>query len=238
MKTTLSIASLLVFIPFFLLSQEVGDTIHVSHYDIHLTDINPTQQTITGWSEATVVSKLDNINAFSLELKALSVDSVRVNNEIAPFAKSGELVRIELPNTINVNEEVSVEIWYHGKPFHESWGGFHWNGDYAFNLGVGFESIPHNLGKTWFPCVDDFTDRATYDFYVTVDTSKKAVCGGLLQDVTDNGDGTSTWHWRLAHAIPTYLASVAVGNYVLVEDEFYGIEDTIPITFYVRPSDS
>lgn len=238
MKTTHYIAILLVLIPFFLHSQEVGDTIHVSHYNIHLTDINPVQQSITGWSEATVISKLDNINSFSMELKALSVDSVRVNNDIASFAKSGELVRIELPNTINVNDDVSVTIWYHGKPFHESWGGFHWDGDYAFNLGVGFESIPHNLGKTWFPCIDNFTDRATYDFYVTVDTSKKAVCGGVLQEVTDKGDGTSTWHWRLAHPIPTYLASVAVGNYVLVKDEYYGIEDTIPITFYVRPSDS
>ena len=217
---------------------EVGDTIHVTHYAIHLTQISTEQQTIAGWTEASVVSKHDNLNAFSLELKALTVDSVQVNNEATAFTQSDELMRIMLQQPVNEGTEFSVKIWYHGKPFHESWGGFHWSGEYAFNLGVGFESIPHNLGKTWFPCVDDFTDRATYDFYITVDNPKKAVCGGVLQDVVPVTDSTSEWHWKLNHNIPTYLASVAVGDYVLVQDQYFGIADTIPITIYVHPSDS
>jgi len=193
---------------------EVGDTIHVAHYSIHLTQINTEEQAIAGWTEASIVSKLDNLNAFSLELKALTVDSVQINHEAGLFTQSDEMVRIMLQQPVNEGESFTVKIWYHGKPFHESWGGFHWNGEYAFNLGVGFVSIPHNLGKTWFPCVDDFTDRATYDFYVTVSNQKKAVCGGVLQQVTPETDSTSTWHWKLDHNIPTYLASVAVGNYV------------------------
>ncbi len=219
-------------------AEGTGDTIHVSHYAIHLTGINTENQTITGWTESTIVSKRNNLTAFSLELKALTVDSVWVNNEGCFFTQSDELVRIMLQQPLNENDEVSTKIWYHGKPFHEAWGGYHWNGNYSFNLGVGFVSIPHNLGKTWFPCVDNFTDRATYDFYITIDNTKKAVCGGVLQEVTDKGNGTSTWHWKLNHNIPAYLASVAVGDYVLVSDEYIGIEDTIPITIYVHPSDS
>ncbi len=217
---------------------KVGDTIHVTHYAIHLTQINTEEQTIAGWTEASVVSKLDNLNTFSLELKTLTIDSVQVNNEASVFTQSDELVQIMLQQPVNEGTEFTVNIWYHGKPFHESWGGFHWNGEYAFNLGVGFVSIPHNLGKTWFPCVDDFTDRATYDFYITVSNQKKAVCGGILQQVTPETDSTSVWHWKLNHNIPTYLASVAVGNYVLVQDNYIGIADTIPITIYVHPSDS
>lgn len=216
----------------------VGDTIHVAHYSIHLTQINTEEQAIAGWTEASVISKLDNLNAFSLEIKALTVDSVQINNKESLFTQSDEMMRIMLQQPVNEGAEFVVKIWYHGHPFHESWGGFHWNGNYAFNLGVGFESIPHNLGKTWFPCVDNFTDRATYDFYITVDNSKKAVCGGLLLSTESASDTTTTWHWKLNHPIPTYLASVAVGNYELYSDQYFGIEDTIPITIYAHPGDS
>ncbi|MDZ7776575.1 MAG: hypothetical protein U5L09_13675 [Bacteroidales bacterium] len=32
-------------------------------------------------------------------------------------------------------EAVTLDIYYHGAPFSEAWGGFHFAGNYAFNLG-------------------------------------------------------------------------------------------------------
>ena len=238
MKISVYLASLLLFLATKVYSAEAGDSIHVSHYAIHLTQINTTTQTLAGWSESAVHSKLNGLRSFSLNFKALTADSVKINNTPALFTQSDDLLHILLQQPVNEGAEFTVKVWYHGHPFHESWGGFHWNGNYAFNLGVGFESIPHNLGKTWFPCVDNFTDRATYDFYITVANTKKAVCGGVLQSVNAATDTTSVWHWKLNHPIPTYLASVAVGNYALVTDEHIGINDTVPITIYVHPSDT
>jgi aminopeptidase N len=103
---------------------------------------------------------------------------------------------------------------------------------------VGFESIPHNLGKTWFPCIDDFQDRAYYDVYATVENGKDAVCGGLLVDVINNGNGTSTYHWALGNTIPTYLASIAVGDYAKWSGTFNGMSGAIPIEIWVKPNDS
>ena len=51
--------------------------------------------------------------------------------------------------------------------------------------------------------------------------------------VTDNGNNSSTYHWKLHDEIPSYLASVAVGNYVPVIDTFTGIMGKIPIQIYV-----
>jgi hypothetical protein len=31
---------------------------------------------------------------------------------------------------------------------------------YAFNLGVGFAADPHNFGRVWFPCFDNFVERS------------------------------------------------------------------------------
>jgi aminopeptidase N len=215
----------------------IGDTIHAVHYDIHLTGINTANNTIAGYTVVTVVSKVDSLRLIPLDFKQLTTDSVFVNGNISTFTHNGDILRILSQNTFDTGDTVHITVYYHGEPFHEGWGGFHYAGDYAFNLGVGFESIPHNLGKSWFPCIDDFTDRATYDVYATVDNGQKAVCGGILVDTLENGNGTKTWHWELPHPIPTYLISVASGNYVLYSDTYYGIEDTIPICIYTRPSE-
>jgi aminopeptidase N len=235
--------SLILFLTFFFfLSNNIfpstSDTVHISHYSIYLTDINTQTHTLKAYAQLTVISKMNNINGFSLELKTLTVDSVFVNEIPATFINNNDLVSVLLEQPLNAGDTLSVKVCYHGSPFHESWGGFHWNGSYAFNLGVGFESIPHNLGKAWFPCIDNFTDRASYDVFVRLESEKKAVCGGDLVNVVDNEDGTLTYHWKLSQNIPTYLASVAVGDYIVVEDKYYGIEDTIPIKVYVRPVDS
>lgn len=174
-----------------------------------------------------------------LELKDLTVDDVTVNGQPFSFSHDGELITISLSGTINTGDQVLVDVAYHGEPFHEGWGGFHWSvGDYCFNLGVGFISVPHNLGKTWFPCIDDFQDRALYTIYATVDEGKDAVCGGLLEEIIDNGNGTLTYKWAMQHTIPTYLASIAVGDYARWTDTYYGINGDIPIEIWVKPADS
>jgi aminopeptidase N len=121
-----------------------------------------------------------------------------------------------------------------------TWGGFYFSSDsaYAYNLGVGFESKPHVFGRVWFPCLDEFIDRASYDCYITTKDSKMAVCGGMLQDTVNHGNGTITWHWEMTETIPTYLASVAVGSYTSVNGTFTGSLGNIPTFIYVIPADT
>ncbi len=49
------------------------------------------------------------------------------------------------------------------------------------------------------------------------------MCNGLLSGVTNNGNGTSTYHWELKQPIPTYLSSVAIAPYTLNEYTHNGI---------------
>ncbi len=219
------------------LNNKIGDTLHAIHYNIHLTAINTNNQTITGFTNITLISKVDNLNNVPLDFTALTVDSAIVNGTTKTFIQHNDILRIILTQTINSGDTLSVSVWYHGHPFHENWGGFHFSGHYAFNLGVGLTSIPHNLGKTWFPCIDNFTDRATYDVFATTADTIKAIGGGLLVDTVNDGNGNTTWHWSMQYAIPTYLISIATGNYVLYSDTLVGIEDTIPIYIYTRPSE-
>ena len=217
-----------------------SDSLNAVHYDIHLTDINLTNKTIKGYSEAKLVSKINSLSFVKLELASLTVDSVFIGNiKTREFTYASNRIVIQLSKPLNKGESILSRIYYHGHPFVDAsrWGGFHFQGDYALNLGVGFQSIPHNLGKAWFPCIDDFHDRALYDVYLTVTNDKKAISGGRLIEVIPDGDNTSTWHWKTDYSLPTYLISATTGKYELKADTFNGQQAQIPITYYCRPAD-
>lgn len=217
-------------------SIEVGENIDVMHYEIHLNEINMADRTL----DATAVislKTLTSVDEMDLELKSLNVTSVTSDEAIVNnYSQNGDILSISFENSVPANTEISLTINYGGTTFNESWGGIHWSNDYVYNLGVGFDSQPHNLGKTWFPCVDNFTDKASYDLYLTIPSDMVSSCGGLLEDSQDNGDGTKTDHWHMSQEIATYLISFAVGDFILWEDTYEGIERNIPINVYAKPN--
>lgn len=234
MKKLLSI--ILIFTTLFAYAQTPGENINVTHYEIHLNNFDFTNHTLQAQTVVTLTA-LNAVNSFELELKSLNVTSVTSNDaNVSSFAQSGDILSINLASALAANASASFTITYGGNTFNEDWGGVMWSGNYVCNMGVGFESIPHNLGKCWFPCVDNFTDKATYDIYVTVPTAMTAVCGGNLVNNVDNGNGTHTVHYNVPQEIATYHISFAAGDYVEWTDTYNGIERDIPITVYVKPN--
>ncbi len=214
-----------------------ADSVDAIHYIIHLQAIDFTAKTIQAETMVRLRPKLA-LNTIPLELKALQVSAVFMDQQPLSFSQSGDMLHIMTGQTFHPDDTLEVSIHYSGQPFHESWGGFHFSGNYAFNLGVGFESDPHNLGKAWFPCIDDFQDRATYEVLITLPEQMTGIAGGVLVDTTHHANGSITWHWNLAQPVPTYLASAAAGTYALSASTFIGMQQNIPITIYTRPMDS
>lgn len=175
-----------------------------------------------------------------IQLLGFTVDSVLVNDSLnASFNKLTETLEVLVPAPADTLDSLSVQIFYHGVPQKDdTWGGFYTNGTYAFNMGVGFSSSPHNFGRAWFPCFDNFTDRALYSFNVLTPPGYTAVCGGLLTFDTLDQLGNHLWRWELHQPIPTYLAGVAVGKYTFVKYEFTGKSATIPIWLAAEAKDT
>jgi len=217
-----------------------SDSIDVLHYDIHLDIAHQFTNQLFGFTEVKLVPKMNAINNITLELLFLTVDSVKVNNVNNTFSYINNKIRIPLTIPANISDTLKVKVFYRGTPHIESygWGGFHISSGLSYNLGVSFGDDPHNYGKCFFPCVDDFIDRAFFDYYITVDSSKYVVCGGTLMSILNNGDGSKTFHWKFNNSIPAYLASVAVYNYVAVSGVFQGLNGSIPTVVYVLPSDT
>lgn len=235
MKKLFIILSFLL--PFALHAQTAGEGIDVTHYDINLWGFDFTNHTLQGeaFIDFTTTAATSTI---VLELKSLTVTDVASDSYgVESFSQEGDFLTVAFDETIGANENVTLDVRYGGSTFSEMWGGVEWWGtDYVYNLGVGFESQPHNLGKTWFPCVDNFVDKATYDVYVTVTNDKKAICGGNLINTFDNGDGTTTWYWKTPQEISTYHISFAVGQYELWQDTYEGMNGDILIEVYAKPN--
>lgn len=228
---------ILIFIAFLANAKtKIGENIDVTHYEIHINEIDFTNHTLQAQTIVTLTT-LSATNAIELELKTLTVSAVTSTDAtISNFSQTGDVLTINLASSLAANATASFTITYGGNTFNESWGGIMWTNGYVCNMGVGFESIPHNLGKCWFPCVDNFTDKATYDVYVTVPNDLTAVCGGNLEGTTDNGDGTKTVHYNVPQEIATYHISFVAGDYVEWTDTYNGMERDIPITVYVKPN--
>ena len=236
MKRVLIILGILAFMGG-IKAQTPGENIDVTHYELRLSNFNFVDHTLQGEAFVTLHATAST-STIVLELKSLTVASVLCNaTGVESFNQEADFLTIHLTEALNAGQEVTLDILYGGNTFSETWGGVEWWGsDYVYNLGVGFDSQPHNLGKTWFPCVDDFVDKATYDLYITVDNDKKAICGGNHIGNIDNGDGTNTWHWEVPQEVATYHVSFTIGDYMLWDDTYHGIERDIPVEVYVKPA--
>ncbi len=85
--------------------------------------------------------------------------------------------------------------------------------------------------RNWFPCFDFPSDKFTSELRATVENRYTVVSNGRLVADTDNGDGTHTVHWRMEQPHASYLLSVVIGAYRVIEAE----HDGIPIYSYVYP---
>ena len=217
-------------------AQTPGENIDVTHYEINLWDIDFTNHTLQGETFINFTATAPT-NTLVLELKTLTVTDVACDYYyVESFNHEGNYLTVTFDETLAAGASAILDIRYGGSTFNESWGGIMWTTGYVCNMGVGFESIPHNLGKCWFPCVDNFTDKATYNLNITVPNSTEAICGGNFINTYDNGDGTTTWQWEIPQEVATYHVSFAVGDYVEWTDTYNGIERDIPITVYVKPN--
>ncbi|MHC1708458.1 MAG: M1 family aminopeptidase [Bacteroidales bacterium] len=217
------------------------DSINVLHYSLKLDITNISGKKISGETEIQLTANYPKVYGIKLDLLKLSVDSVYLNSDPYPFSDNDTNIFIDFPQAITPQDTLILTVYYEGTPKIEpyGWGGFHFSSSYiAYNLGIALKESPPNYARTWFPCIDNFTEKAAYDFYITIDNSLFAVCNGNLISIVPLGSGKKEMHWQLSEEIPAYLASVAVYNYIAVTDTFVGINGPVPVYIYVKPSDS
>ena len=218
-----------------------SDSIDVTHYQININITDFTSKIISGNTSLKALPKTNSLQIIPLDLLEMTIDSIKLGNSItSSYTYNDTLIKISTGGIYNLGDTMRVTVYYHGVPQMDAstFGGFYFSGDYAYNLGVAFDADPHNYGRVWFPCVDDFVDKAFYSFNITTQATKMAVCNGEHIATIDNGNGTKTWSWFLSQPMSTYLASVAVAPYTKVSDTVNASLGALPIAIYAKPADS
>lgn len=202
---------------------------HISHYDLELDyRVLPNRLTAT----ATIhVENYEPLRTMTLDL----VDSMRVSRvncegvSLARFKQSGGKLRLTFSDELAADTSFRVVVKYSGTPhpLRTDWGEIGWE---ELSSGSLVASQPCGA-PSWFPCDDTPDEKATYDFYVTVDNPFTAVCNGVLAGQTKSGSRT-TFHWHAEHPMATYLATVMVGEYQRV----VLAEQPVPVIGYVPAS--
>ncbi|MBK9401949.1 MAG: M1 family metallopeptidase [Bacteroidetes bacterium] len=209
----------------------------ITHYDIHINDLNYTTKSLVAHCEVDFTATGAGIDTLVLSLLTFTIDSIRGNiGQSITYLYNDTLLKIPLNVTLLPGDTQKVTIYYRGQPKTDpsGWGGFYFSGTYAFNLGVGFDSNPHNFGRAWFPANDVFTDRSTYSFYVVTAPTYKAFCNGTLVSSVTLPGGNSAWTWEMNEEIPTYLASIAVAPYYTFSRNY----QNTPVEIACLPQDS
>ncbi|MBR4506841.1 MAG: T9SS type A sorting domain-containing protein [Bacteroidales bacterium] len=201
-----------------------ADTIDVLDYDLTL-DLSGGAP-FAGKTVLTM-QKLSACETIGLDFIG-TVDSIRVSGR---EGLSYEIDSIVLPQ-VGVGEPFTVTVWYHGNGYVESygWGGFHFNTDMSYNLGVAFDEDPHSVGRAMFPCRDNFTDKATYTIRMKTQSGWTAECGGICQSREVNADGTESSVWRIAQQTPVYLVSVSQAAWNRMERNIQSEYGTYPLS--------
>jgi hypothetical protein len=216
-----------------------SDSVDILHYHLMLDLYDIANGDLKGAAQIHFAPRLANINSISLDLLKLNVDSVVYQGSTLSFTYNDTILKVNFNSALILGDTSSLVVYYNGTPQVDAsgWGGFHRQSGYYYNLGVGFAADPHTYGRAWFPCFDNFVEKSTYSFDVLAQDPNRAFCNGLQIAYSVSGD-TARSLFTLDQPIPTYLASVAVSTYELLEDTLNVSNGSLPIWLMAKAGDT
>ncbi|MFC1572757.1 M1 family aminopeptidase [Candidatus Eisenbacteria bacterium] len=218
------------------------------HYNL---SIEIADSTLSGRLVMSAGTVADGLREIVLDLyNALDVTVVgSATHGVAAYSRGNNLITIILDAPLSVGELFEVAVDYGGKP--PSVGGpvqgdpfnfaAHGSADDGTRAPSIFTlSVPNRCGA-WWPCKDVLSDKATIDLSVTVLNGLVVASNGTMARPTYRPDGRTNYYWSHDYPISPYLVSLAVSNYVVLEDSVTIEADsgavTVPLVYYVYPED-
>jgi len=188
----------------------------VAHYGLGLT-YDPATGRLDGTAVITLTATSD-LDSFSLDLRNLQASSVVVDTRTATFTQvpptdgvGGELV-VTPRQRLRAGSTHAVTVVYGGVPGQptDQTGALYGWVSYADGAFVANE--PEGA-STWYPVDDVPTDKATYDFTITVPQGLTAIANGEPVGRPVTAGGRTTYVWHAKDPMASYLSTASIGNY-------------------------
>ncbi len=202
--------------------------------DYRLTvEVDLRKKTVEGEAEITLVPIQPLFDAVRLDAAEMTISRVRVDGTGREYFHRGDTLEIPLGRPYAVTETLTVRVSY---SVTSPTRGLYFSGpdesdpDKPWQLYSQGESEQNHY---WFPCYDFPNDKATSEMIVTVESAFTAISNGRLVGIQKDATGAkTTYHWKESLPHVSYLVSIVVGEYRLVEDQWRGK----PIMNYVYAS--
>jgi len=204
------------------------------------------------WEERVVEGKADliltpffaDISQVRLDAKNFLFHSLRMGQDgpELDYEYDGVELFIKLDRTYTRGDTFNIRIEYDAFPYEQRPDGFQpaaiQRGIYFINYKGDELHKPMQIwtqGQTeynsnWFPTIDKPNVRTTQETYLTVDDRFTTLTNGLLKESVQLDNGMRRDYWVMDQEHPPYLFMLAIGEYVIVEDEWRGI----PIEYFVE----
>lgn len=171
----------------------------------------------------------NGIESLTLDAVNLHIESVTVDEVAQNFDYNGEQLFIKLSQPTQIDQSLLIAIAYSvEKPQ---------RGIYFIQPDQHYPNKPTQVwtqgededSRFWFPCFDYPGQLSTSEIRVRVPKHLFAISNGELIDTKKDGD-YKIYHWSQKQIHPTYLMTLAVGDFAEIRDEWQGK----PVTYYVE----
>lgn len=187
------------------------------------------QQSYSGTCTTRLNPIRSGIDQLMLDAVDLQIDGVKVGNAPQSYDYNGEVLAVHLETGTVAGEPIEVAIAYHNPNPRR--------GLYFIAPDPYYPHKPVQVwtqgededSRFWFPCFDYPGQLATSEIRVTVPRHLTAISNGRLISTEEQGD-RKIYHWRQEEVHPTYLMTLAVGDFAELRDEWNGK----PVTYYVE----
>ncbi|MDV3351850.1 M1 family metallopeptidase [Leptothoe sp. LEGE 181152] len=170
----------------------------------------------------------NGIESLTLDAVSLSVDSITIDDEQQSFDYDGEQLHIHLNKPTLAGQTITLVITYGVKEPQR--------GIYFIAPDEHYPEKPYQVwtqgededSRFWFPCFDYPGQLATSEVRVRVPKKYFALSNGELISTEEDGKA-KIYHWKLDKVHPSYLMTLAIGEYDSIEAEWRGR----PVRYYV-----
>ena len=169
------------------------------------------------------------INRLTLDAVNLKIESVYVDQISQTFDYNGEQLFIQLSQPTQIGQHLLIAIAYSvEKPQ---------RGIYFIQPDPYYPHKPTQVwtqgededSRFWFPCFDYPGQLSTSEIRVRVPKDLMAISNGELIETQEHGE-EKIYHWSQKQIHPTYLMTLAVGDFAEICDQWEGK----PVTYYVE----
>ena len=185
------------------------------HYDITFS-YDPDGGRVEGVTTMTAAAD-EALAGFSVDLHQLDMEAVTVDGEDAEFEVEGRDERHHPGRADRSGEEFVTEMTYTGVPQPVISAGFP-TGWLTTDDGGAYVIGEPDGAATWFPGNDHPSDKATMTLEATVPRGWVVASNGAFEGRRRDGDAV-TWAWSEDDPIATYLVTVAIDKFRVVEEE-------------------